>query len=80
MSKRRTRAKRRERKAALSLAELAAVLRKIPAGETITAAMVQADVKLCPALLVDGKVDLVRYAAWLLRRHGYGEKGGGGVS
>jgi hypothetical protein len=61
---------------ALSPADLAAVLRKTAAGEPITEAMIRADVELNPALMVGGKVDLVRYAAWLLRRHGYGEKGG----
>ena len=60
----------------LAPAELAAVLQKTAAGESITEAVILADVRDGAPAGADGKVDLVKYAAWLLRRHGYGEKGG----
>lgn len=61
---------------ALAPADLAAVLQKTAAGEGVTEAVILADIRDGAPARADGKVDLVQYAAWLLRRHGYGEKGG----
>lgn len=77
MAKRRARRARKPGAVALAPAELAAVLGKTAAGEGITEATIRADVEAGAPANRRGQVDLVKYAAWLLRQHGYGAKGGG---
>ena len=57
---------------ALSLADLERGLRATPAGAALSLADLEADLEAGFAPNPDGTIDLVRYVAWLLRRHGYG--------
>ena len=67
----RRRAKRRGR-VALAPAQLAQVLQKTAAGENLTEAALLADVRDGAPADRRGRLDLIRYLAWLLRQHGYG--------
>lgn len=57
---------------ALSLADLERGLRATPAGADLSLADLKADIEAGFPPNPDGTIDLVRYVAWLLRRHGYG--------
>ena len=63
----------------LSIEELARGLKATPAGPEISLADLEADLEAGFAPNPDGTVDLVRYVAWLLRRHGYGRSSGAGA-
>lgn len=60
----------------ITLADLERGLRKAPAGEDLTIADLEADLEAGFQPNADGTIDLVRYVAWLLRRHGYGRAAG----
>jgi hypothetical protein len=65
------RAKKRGR-VALAPAQLAQVLQGTAAGAGATEAMILADVHDGAPANRRGQLDLIKYTAWLLRRHGYG--------
>jgi hypothetical protein len=57
---------------ALSLADAARLLTRT-GGPTVTAAMLQADVAAGAPTNADGTINLVHYAAWLLKEMGRGD-------
>jgi hypothetical protein len=74
MAKRRGGRAKAEQAVGLVPAQLAAALRLAPAGEVITEDLILQDVRAGAPVDAKGRVDLVRYTAWLLKRHGYGAK------
>lgn len=70
--KRRTRRPGRVNPRKISLEDLERGLRASPAGKEISVADLERDLEAGFQPNSDGTIDLVRYVAWLLRRHGYG--------
>ncbi len=62
--------------AALSIADAARVLTRF-GGTPVTGAMLRADVEAGAPTNADGSLNLVHYAAWLVREMGSGSGGGG---
>ena len=60
----------------LTSAQIVKAVHAIPGCAEITEAMILEDIDSGFPLNADGTVELVRWTAWLLRRHGYGEGNG----
>ena len=58
--------------AALAVADAVRLLVKV-GGQSITAAMLQADIEAGAPTNPDGTINLVHYSAWLLKEMGRGE-------
>lgn len=59
---------------AIKPAALVKLFRKTRAGAKVTRATIKAEIKAGFKPNKGGTIDLVKFTAWLLRRHGYGDE------